>query len=120
MGERRGAGQERDRDRCGGDDRLRRDQRALPQHSELARQLSVLAERVGKASEPGDRGGRGREEDQRAGEADEHLQRVADPVGTSARISAATPTSGARSQLLPSSVPWRAGNADRATTAIAT
>ena len=73
MLQRGSAGQQDDRDRCRRDDRLRGHERPLAEPAELARKLSVLAERIREPAEPGDRRRRSRDEDQRARQADEHL-----------------------------------------------
>ena len=102
------------------DDRLRRDERAPVQAAERARQLAVLAERVGEPREARDRRRHRRDQDQRAARRRRRsgARRRADPAGR-APISVATPTSGARSQSVPSRVSGP-GNAESATTAIAT
>ena len=48
------------------------------QAAEAARQLTVLAERVGESREAGDRRDHGGEQDQRAGDADVEPERVAE------------------------------------------
>ena len=112
---------DRRRDRRGRDDRLRRDERAPVQPAERARQLAVLAERVGEPREAGDRRRHRREQDQRAGDADVEAQHVAEPVRQLARrCSVATPSerrAQPRRRRARSAGP---GNAESATTAIAT
>ena len=74
MGERgRCRHEQGDRDQRRSDDRLRGDDRAPAEPPEDARQLSVLAERVGEAAEPRDRSRRRRHQDQRSRRADEDL-----------------------------------------------
>ena len=72
--------EQRDRDQRRGDDRLWCDDRPSAQPSELARQLAVLAERIGKPPEARDRGRRRGRQDQRPRGSDEDLKRHAERV----------------------------------------
>ena len=87
----------------------------------LARQLPVLAERVGQPREAGDRGRRRGEQHERTGEADVDDAARRRPARGRDRWSASTiPASGALSHSSPSAVwPFSTGKAERPTTATA-